>query len=165
MNLYLKPGRLIACALSTMLVFTVWGMVFEPGGLAANVLLGLVVAGMIIYYGTKNLGAFLDDLFFEEGSREKAFLMREARNELKLLREKLIKASKRKRRANEQGFVAFEKALNQLEQHVLARKPDLKAVRSTLEHVDQTAKAFLKRLPRKGILGGFESLMMALLGA
>ena len=165
MKQYLRPGRIMACILTTTLVVMLWGMVFEPGGLASNVLLGLVLAGMMIYYGTKNLGAFLDDLFFEGGSREKAFLMREARNELKLLREKLTKASKKRRAANEQAFVAFEKALNQLEEHVLNRKPDLKAVRRTLEHVDQTAKAFLKKLPRKGLLGGFESLMMALLGA
>src|SRR3989338_7984509 len=115
MKQYLRPGRIMACILTTTLVVMLWGMVFEHGGLASNVLLGLVLAGMMIYYGTKNLGAFLDDLFFEGGSREKAFLMREARNELKLLREKLTKASKKRRAANEQAFVAFEKALNQLE--------------------------------------------------
>ncbi len=165
MNQYLKPGRIIACILSTTLVFMVWGMVFEPGGLASNVLLGLVIAGMTIYYGTKNLGAFLDDLFFDGGSREKAFLMREARNELKLFREKLAKASKKKRASNQKELSAFEKALNELEEHVLSPKPHLKAVRETLAHVDRTAKAFLGRLPRKGLLGGFESLVMALLGA
>lgn len=165
MNQYLKPGRIIACVLSTTLVFTVWGMVFEPGGLGANVLLGLVVAGMIIYYGTLNLGAFLDDLFFEGGSRERAFLMRQARNELKLFREKLAKASRKKRVNLNKELLAFEKALNELEAHTLSQKPNLKTVRETLQHVDKTAKAFLGRLPRKGLLGGFESLTMALLGA
>lgn len=165
MKQYLKPGRLIACALSTMLVFTVWGMVFEPGGLGANVLLGLVIAGMIIYYGTINLGAFLDDLFFEGGSREKAFLMRRARNELKLFREKLAKTSKKKRANLHKELLAFEKALNELEAHTLNPKPNLKTVTETLKHVDQTAKAFLNRLPRKGLLGRFESLVMALLAA
>lgn len=165
MNQYLKPGRLIACALSTTLVFTVWGMVFEPGGLGANVLLALALAGMTIYYGTLNFGAFLDDLLFEGGSREKAFLMRRARNELKLFREKLGKASRKRRSEFQKEMLAFEKAMNELEAHILSPRPNLKHVRETLVQVDVTAKAFLGKLPRKGLVGGFESLVMALLGA
>lgn len=165
MNQYLKPGRVVAFILSAGLVFTAWGILFRPGGLAANVLLGLILAGMTIYYGTKNLGAFLDDLFFEGGSREKAFLMRIARNELQLYREKMAKTSKKKRASAHKEFLAFEKALDVLEDHVLNPRPNLKIVKESLAHVDQTAKAFLGKLPRKGLLGGFESLTMALLGA
>jgi signal peptidase I len=61
--------------------------------------------------------------------------------------------------------LAFEKALNNLEEQILNPKPNLKMVRESLAHVDLAAKAFLGKLPRKGLLGGFESLTMALLGA
>ncbi|MES2504489.1 MAG: signal peptidase I [Myxococcota bacterium] len=165
MNQYLKPGRIIACILSVTLVFTVWGLVYEPGGLGSNILLGLAVAIMIVYYGTKNLGAFLDDLFFEDGSREKAFTMRRARNELKLYREKLAKSSKKLRANRPQQLLAFETSLNELEQHTLNPRPNLKLVEHTMKQVDVNAKAFLGKVPRKGLVGGFESLVFALLGA
>lgn len=165
MNSYFKPGRVIAFLLSSTLVFILWGMIFQPGGLGANVLLALVVAGMVIYNSTKNLGAFLDDLLFEGGSREKAFLMRRARNELKLYREKLSKASRKRRSQFRDQMLQFEKAMNELEAHILAPRPNLKHVRDAMALVDTTAKAFLGKLPRKGLVGGFESLVMALLGA
>ncbi len=165
MNQYLKPGRIIAFILSTTLVFMLWGIIYQPGGLGSNILLILVVAGMIIHSATKNFGAFLDDLLFEEGSREKAFLMRRARIELKTFREKLAKSSKRLRASKSAEMTAFENTLNELEKQTLSVRPNLKAVQELLARVDKTALAFLGKLPRRGFVGGFESLVIALLGA
>ncbi|MBL4818947.1 MAG: signal peptidase I [Deltaproteobacteria bacterium] len=165
MRQYLKPGRIIAFIMSTTLVLTVWGMIFQPGGLGSNILLGIVIGLLTIYYGTKNLGAFLDDLFFEGGSKEKAYLMRRARNELKVFRERLQKSSKKMRREKHQELEAFEKTLNELEEQTLSSRPSLQQVRKLLEKVDQTALAYLGKLPRRGAVGGFESLSFALLAA
>lgn len=73
---FVSPGRLLAFALSLVVVYYAWGFVFTPGGTGSNVVLGLLLACAAIYLLTTNLGPLLDDNVFARGAKEVLQLVR-----------------------------------------------------------------------------------------
>ncbi len=65
----LTPGHGIATLVLLVIVYELWGKVFEEGGTGSNVVLGLLVAVAVIYLGATNLGPSVDDAILPKKNR------------------------------------------------------------------------------------------------
>jgi signal peptidase I len=63
---WLTFGSLIGLLVGMSAVYFLWGRFFQPGGTGSNVVLGILVAGVGIYFVTSNLGPTLNDRFFSK---------------------------------------------------------------------------------------------------
>jgi signal peptidase I len=179
MNRYITPGRAIAFVVGAAIVFTGWGMLFAPGGSGSNVALALVLAVVAVYLVTTNLGAYLDDLFFHGGSRERALLLRRSQQTLHDTRARLkvVLSSKRKKATlNADALQKTENALAKLEETVVNTQNNwskkdrfaeqIAALASGNEAVAASIKSLFGKAPSQGgIFNGWDSLLMALVAA
>ncbi len=116
MHKKLSAGKIVAFIIALAIAGFLWQIFFPPGGLAANILLGVFVAIFFVYYFVGYFGGLLDQEFFPQGSRERARLYRsldrfikESKNNLTL-----IKNSKSKRKKiGQKALDDFDQALIQ----------------------------------------------------
>jgi len=75
-------GKIMAFICGLIVVFFAWGMVFVPGGLGSNIILGIFAAIMGVYWFTKHFGNYLDIQFFHKGSKARAATLIQAEKQL-----------------------------------------------------------------------------------
>lgn len=173
----ITPGRLIGLTLGLILIYLTWGFVFTKGGIGSNVLLGLALSLAAVYYLTLLFGAYLDDMFFNSGNRERAFLLRhiEVRSrEIKHALRQINKSSRKKSRYPQDALVAAQALLlegevlstnvrSNLEVDAQGAQTQIESLKKMRSRLDSTLSALLKKpLPSGGFFASFQSLAGAL---
>jgi len=64
---HISIGRIVAFVLAVIAVFFAWGYVFPVNGTHANVILGIFLALLAIYYITRDVGDYFDASWFHKG--------------------------------------------------------------------------------------------------
>lgn len=166
-------GRIIGFILGVVFVFLLWGYVFTPNGLWANVVLGLAVAILFIYMMTTNLGPFLDDYFFHGGSKNRALALRRAEQTAKQIANK-VKSTKRMEKSKvESCQKAVRELLDAVNSIRKKHSSDPKAIESDIRFINDLEskaekiyeEAVGKGFQKSGLFSGWFSLALALMAA
>lgn len=174
MKMSFSKGRVLAFLLGLIFVFLLWGYVFTPGGIGANVILGLAAGIFLIYSLTTSFGPYLDDLFFHGGSRERALVLRKVEQRGTELSNKVSALKKKAEpKALELAKQSLANLFSTLEQ-IRARAPgeaknisaDIKQAEAVLAKAEEAARAVLgKASAPRGALASWGSLLLALCAA
>jgi len=127
------PGHGLAALVLLLVVYNLWGRVFEPGGTGSNVVLGLLVAIAAIYLGATNLGPLIDDLLQPARKKERR-MVRQARDTDHEVEELIKRAKKGKEKkikdvaAIEAAWTAFHQAFVKVDDGKKAPDADLDAL-------------------------------------
>lgn len=163
-------GRLVAFFIGSALAVVIWGMVFVPGGLGSNIILGIFGAVISVYWITGHFGNVLDIWIFNRGSSSRAAALILARKTLHEAKAQL-KATKSLRTAGQFSPVlvqleALELSINEIGS---SQKRDEALARIQVARLNE-GSAKVKRIMaevfgKKPHKGGWLSLTGALLAA
>lgn len=108
-------GKIIAFIIGVAIALFVWNIFFPPGGLAANIVLGIFLAFMFVQYFVDYFGGIIDQEFFPRGSKKRARLYRELSRFVKESSAQLLqlkKNNKRRAKVGEKNIQEFESSIN-----------------------------------------------------
>lgn len=172
------PGKSLAFLLGLALAYQFWGLIFAPGGTGSNVLLGVAIAVFGVYYLAKNLGHYLDVHFFHGGSKERAILLDEAKQQVEFAKTNLALVHKKKkaRLKNADGVEAYEAAVKETEDCILTIEShwvkshdvvstQISALKKSIHHIKSAREHVIEEVKTRSWFIGARSLTGAILAA
>ena len=178
MNKSLTPGKIIASLIALGITGFLWQIFFPPGGLFANILLGIFIAIFFVNYCYKNLGNFIDQEFFPKGSKKRARLyfelqklIKESSNNLNLVKNSKSRQKKIGQKVIEEFTKAIEEAkliINQVDKEwdkLALISEHEKLLKQTHDNLEKSNQSVFSLHRKWRFLYGMPSLFFALMGA
>ena len=168
----ITAGRVLSCLVGIVIVFALWGFVFVPGGLSSNILLGILIAGAVIYYTTVGLGPKLDEKLFDKGDLDKIKLINRAEvflhSQKKIINEnkKLLRKTPQDKKKLKKRLAVLDGAIDDLANSDQAnRDKNFNNLEILINKVENDVSSVLGEPKRESFFSSIRSLGSALLVA